>query len=198
VPQNDGELVRRWNDAERRLYPVVLTNPEAFERYVLAARRLADELSAVGTFEALAEAYASAGEQAVAELRRLGPEPDAGAVELVAGAAFALRNRELASELATRQTAERLRQAADQGPAWVVLQETGSAASPLPGQYRRLEVHVPDGVGLSSSVEWEIDADRPLYVVERMDEEGEERWEFGDPGAWTEAIEELRRRPAGS
>jgi hypothetical protein len=104
-----GDLVNRWRLAEQRLYPTILADPSAYQRYVLAVRGLADELSVVASPEALAASWATssaASHRGAAEhLREVGGPDDEWAADLVAGAAFALREREIAAALLGRARA---------------------------------------------------------------------------------------------
>jgi hypothetical protein len=103
VPDALGELVGRWRLAEQRLYPTILADPSAYQRYVLAVRGLADELSVVASPEALAACWATASAtsflRAAEHLRAVGGPDDDATAAVVAGAAFALREREIAARI---------------------------------------------------------------------------------------------------
>ena len=198
-----GELAQQWRSAERRLYPIVLSDPEAYQRYVLAVRALADDLGAIASPQALAEAYRDGSRRASATLAASGRPFDANAAGLVAGAAFALRHRELAAELEAAEVAGQLAAASRSGQEWVVVREAGRPELAELGQYRRLEVHLPDGVGLHCFAEPQVDTDRPSFVVEVLPldpatgaarAEVDERHTFGDPDAWAAGIAQLRHR----
>ena len=92
-----GELARRWRLAEQQLYPTILADPSAYQRYVLAVRGLADDLSVVASPEALVASWPTSAPRAAEHLRAVGDTGDAAVAELVAGAAFALREREIAA-----------------------------------------------------------------------------------------------------
>jgi hypothetical protein len=200
-------MEQRWRDGERRLYPLVLTDPDAYRRCVLAVRELADELRSATTLELLAEAYRDAAPRAAAVLEASGGPAGGGAAEMVADAAFALRHRELAAELAAAEVARRISEAAASGVEWVVLRESGHPELAVLGGYRRVEMHLPDGAGLHSFVEMEAGADRPTFVIESLPldpltgaRRGEvrRRVELADPEAWARALEQLRRStPSG-
>ena len=106
MPDSLGELSRRWRLAEQQLYPTILADPSAYQRYVLAVRGLADELSVVASPEALVASWPTSAPRAAENLRAVGDPGDAGVAELVEGAAFALREREMA---AAQVAAERRR-----------------------------------------------------------------------------------------
>jgi hypothetical protein len=195
------ELVRRWRVAEQQLYPTILADPSGYQRYVLAVRGLADELSVVASPEDLVDAYAASAPRAAAHLRAVGGPEDAGAAELVAGAAFALRERELAAALAAADRRRRLAEAAAAGSPWVVVREVGEAAMAVYGNYRRLEMHLPDGTGLFSYAEPQVDTAGPVFVIEQLaldpasgaaTGDPGQRWTFTDPVAWRSALAQRR------
>jgi len=202
VPDPLPELVRRWRVAEGQLYPTILTDPQAYQRFLLAVRGLADELAGVAGPEALAEQYASSGPRAAEHLRRVGGPEGGAAVDLVAGAAFALAERELSAAAAAAARVERIAGAARNGASWVVVRSVGDPALACFGGYRLLEMHLPDGRGISVHTEAQPDRAAPIYIVERwaLDpatgaaaaEAPEERWTFTDEAAWTATAEELR------
>ena len=113
MPDALAELVRRWRVAEQRLYPTILADPSAYQRCVLAVRGLADELFVVASPESLVASWAAASatsfERAVEHLRSAGGPDDPATAELVAGAAFALREREIQAQASalTLPTSER-------------------------------------------------------------------------------------------
>ena len=113
MPDELGELVRRWRLAEQRLYPTILADPSTYQRYVLAVRGLADELSVVASPQALAACWEAASAtsflRAAEHLRAVGGPDDDATAEVVAGAAFALSEREIRARTAalTVPTSER-------------------------------------------------------------------------------------------
>ena len=96
MPDSLEELSRRWRLAEQQLYPTILADPSAYQRYVLAVRGLADELSVVASPEALVASWPTSAPRAAEHLRAVGEPGDEAVAALVAGAAFALREREMA------------------------------------------------------------------------------------------------------
>lgn len=200
------ELVRRWSEAERRLYPVVLSDPDGYQRGVRAARGLADELSDVASLEALACAWPAGVRRAADQLRRLGGSGDGAVAEFVAGAAFAIRHRELAADARTAERVRRVAEAASRGVRWVVVDQVGSPELACFGQFRRLEMHLPDGMGIYSYAEEQADAGTPRLIVERVPldpasgqprGEAAERREVAGPAEWAAVQAELREAIAG-
>lgn len=201
MPEPSPELVGRWRAAEGQLYPTVLTDPQAYQRYVLAVRGLADELSEVAGRDALAAAYPGAAARATEHLRRAGGPDDPRAADLVAGAAFAMAERRVSAAEAAAARRERIADAARRGESWVVVLAAGDRAL-APFGYRSLEMHLPDGAGISVHTEAQPERALPLYVVERwaldpatgvpVAGEPEQRWTFTDTSAWWDAAEAQR------
>ena len=209
VAERLEELVRRWEAAEQRLYPLVIVRPELYERCVSLVRLVADDLRSAGTPEQLAAVYIDGRELVEAVIGRGGVAAEGMDLEMVLGAAFGLRYREVLAEVAREEATRRVVAARKHGDHWVVLHETSGAAGPQAPPYRRLEMHLPDGAGLHLFVELGPEMDRWLYGVEaiHLDPEtgdwvGEraplsERRTFTDPRTWTAAVEELRARYGG-
>ena len=202
-----GGLAARWRGAEHQLYPLLLNDPAAYRRGVLAVRALADELASAASgaaLEAAWPAYAEPGGRAAEVLAGSGAGAgDAFLAELVAGAAFALRARELAAEVDAAAIAGRIAAAVAAGDEWVVLREVGRREHAAFGAYRRLEIHLPDGAGLHLCAEVSPEHGRPVFAVEavaldpasgRPRAEVAQRREATDLAGWAE--DESRMRDA--
>ena len=208
MSQAPSELVERWNVAERHLYPVVMARPDLYERYLALVRALADDLGEVSTPEALAAAYGEAVARAGQTAARTGiltQELDLG---VAAGAAFAVRYREIKAAVARDAVAARIQEATAKGERWVVLQEPSGEQAPDPfaaAVTSRVELHIPSGVAIHSFVELDPETYQPRYGVEaaRLDPGSGElvRDEemvatprtFDDPAAWEGAVSALRQ-----
>ncbi len=200
------ELIHRWRAAEQRLYPLVLVQPEAYERYLVLVRAVADELRSAQTPEELTGAFGGRASIVGTVAARAQVATEGLNLELVAEAAFSLRYREVLAEVRREEVIRRLRAASQQGAEWAVVQEAVGAAGPDMPPYDRLEMHIPSGVGLHSFVELGPEMDRPRFGVEvvGLDPQTGDRvigapWlaeprTFEDRGRWEEAVEELRRR----
>lgn len=206
MPEDLDELARHWTEAERRLYPMVLSDPAGYERSVHAARLLADELSEVATLDSLAAAWPGGVHRAARQLDQLGGGGGGAVAEYVAGAAFAIRHRELAAAARAAERSRRVADAASRGEEWVVVDQLGSPELACFGHFRRLEMHLPDGMGIYSYAEEQADSDAPRLIVERLPLDpasglplGDvaERREAADPVSWEAAQAELREAIAG-
>jgi len=208
MSQAPSELVERWNVAERHLYPVVMARPELYERYLALVRALADDLGDVSTPGALAAAFGEALERAARTAARTGVPTEELDLGVAAGAAFAVRYREIRAAAAREAVAARVQEATAKGERWVVLQEPsgGQAPDPFGGAVSsRVELHVPTGVAIHSFVELDPDTYRPSYGVEaarldpvtgelaRDEEPVAAPRTFDDPAAWEQAVTALRR-----
>jgi hypothetical protein len=204
----DESLIRRWEEAERRLYPSMVAQPEVVADSIRLVREVADDLRDVDTVEGLAEAWGRAGDLVAAAAAREGLGAEPADPEIVAGAAFALRYRELAVEADRREARRRIEEARAAGKGWVVLDEAGVAEFPFPQPYRRLEMRLADGFGLLLTAELDPDSGGIVHAIDglRLDAASGEvvgpaedpaRREFDDPGEWRRAAEDLRRDPLG-
>jgi hypothetical protein len=193
----DEALLRRWTEAEARLYPVVLVRPELYQVYIRLVRAIADELASSTSVEALADRFPAAEELVRAAAGRLDIPLTDMDLSLVAGAAFAHRYREVLQVQHRDQARDRIREARDQGEKWVVVYETGAPAVP---PYRRLEMRLSDGAGLHSFVELDPETGGPLYGLEAIQLDAQtgdwvteaqslrSRETFSDAASWAEGI----------
>ncbi len=208
MSQAPSELVERWNVAERHLYPVVMARPDLYERYLALVRAMADDLGDVSTPEALAAAYGDAVARAGRTAARTGMLTEGLDLGVAAGAAFAVRYREIKAVAARDAVAARVREATAKGGRWVVLQEPAGERAPDPfaaNVSSRVELHIPTGVAIHSFVELDPETYEPRYGVEaaRLDPSSGElaRDEepvatprtFDDQAAWEGAVTALRQ-----
>jgi hypothetical protein len=208
MSQAPVELVERWNIAERHLYPVVMARPDLYERYLALVRALADDLGDLSTPEALAAAFGQAVVRVARTAARTGVPTEGLDLGVAAGAAFALRYREVKAAAARAAVAARVEEATAKGEGWVVLQEPSGEQAPDPfasAVSSRVELHIPTGVAIHSFVELDPDTYQPRYGVEavRLDPVSGElaRDEepvptprtFDDPAVWEQAVTALRR-----
>ncbi len=196
------DAVKRWRDAENRLYPVVTVRPELYEAAIDVVRSLADHLGGVPDLDALVTSYLASNpaadlEAAGIERDSLHPELE---VEMVRDAAYQVRSRELvqrASQEGAELAIERARRAGE--PTATIY---ASGANELWPPYRRVEMSLATGFAVSVSTEYNPDTMQPLYVLEgfQLDPDtgaGAEpvapRREFDDPDTWRSAAADLRR-----
>lgn len=147
-----AEVLRSWDLAEARLFPLVMARPDLYERSVRLIGALAARLR-----ETCPDVPALLAEHArgAAPTAEAGPEASALGVrpELIAAAACAMRYRELVSESAARRRLAALAGARRQGLAWAVVEEYGDQARAPYIPYQRVEAHVASGRAIIVSVE---------------------------------------------
>jgi hypothetical protein len=153
-------VLRSWDQAEARLFPLVMARPDLYERAlqvvgVLAARLRETCPDMPALLAAHQQGAALAGADGVAGVRP----------ELIAAAACATRYRELVTARAAQRRLAALAQARDQGLAWTVVEESGDEARAPYVPYQRVEAHVPTGRAVIVSVE----LDETLSAVRRLD-----------------------------
>lgn len=159
-------LAARWDESERRLYPVATTNPDAYQSAVRLVRAVADALAEVGDLDALAGWWEQRSDLVDGALRASGdiagyrlPEAE------IAGAGFAIRRRELLAEQAERRRRDRIVAARRAGRAWAVVHEQGDLGSGLVDPYQCIELHLATGLAVVSTVEPDPSTMAPAYVV---------------------------------
>lgn len=142
-------LAASWEQAEARLYPTVLEQPELYQRIVRLVRLTADHLRLLGPGTSALVAAADSGPHLVAAVSDDSGVSAAGLdLELVARAAMATRYRELRGEQALRRRLRRLEEGRAGGAEWVVVEESGDSDGDPFRPYSRLEVATDSGRGL--------------------------------------------------
>jgi hypothetical protein len=176
------QALRTWRTAEQRLYPLALAWPEGFERHVAMVRAVADSLGSVRTVEALVDAYEDRETITAATAADRLMHSQGLDLELIAGAAFYLRHREITSESRRAETVRRIAEAAGRGDAWVVIEETRSPTGiPYP-PWRKIQMHLPEGTGVHQWVEEILEGEGVEFGVELVTLDPETgRWLAEEP-----------------
>ena len=142
-------LAASWEQAEARLYPTALEQPELYQRIVLLVRATADHLRLLGSGTSALVAAAERGPHLVAAVSDAsGVSASALDLELVARAAMALRYRELRSEQTLRRRLRRIAEGRAAEVEWVVVEESGDPQGDPFRPYHRLEVSPATGAAL--------------------------------------------------
>jgi len=194
------DAAAQMRTAEDRLYPLAMVDVERYQRGTTLCGILLEDLrghspdllALLGRRAPLLDRLPGLADEAGLSL--LGLEP-----ETLVDAAMALRCRELELERARAQQQERLTRARDTGQEWLV--DEPSPAAVMAGFYRRVELHVPTGVRLVSSVEAGATGRPTAFVLEVVppdDDEGPARSvTFVDEDAWLRAAAEFRSEISG-
>jgi hypothetical protein len=173
-----AEVLRAWDAAEARLFPLVMARPDEYERSLALIGVLLGWLRSrcedVPALLAQSERGAAIVTDAAGELSGDQGEPrlDQGRLstgvrgDLIAAAACAMRYRELVAENAARARRDMLAAAGARGESWAVIEETGDPARAPYLPYQRLEAHVPSGRAVIISIE----PDESFNAVRRLDE----------------------------
>lgn len=154
-----------WTECERQLYPMAVSDSPRYQRIIVIVRALADEMRSVESIEQLEAMWPRAGElfQSVASARGLSARslPQ----EQVAGAAFALREREITEQSHRQARRNRIDAARKSGDAWVLLDESGDIDAGLADPYRCTEMHVASGLAVLALVQADPSHGAAAYVV---------------------------------
>lgn len=196
-------LLAQWRAAEAKLYPMVVVNPHQYETNLELVRAMTDDLASVAKADDLVGAYANREARLAAVVTKLGtnpPSPEVGS--LLIDAAFYGRYRELPAERA-RAEAERRIAAAGESTGWITLDETGDESGVSGTGFRRIEMRLPDGLGLHTYIDIDPTTFLPLFGIETLQLDpatGEfagsqarpDRTEFRERDEWLEAIKTLK------
>jgi hypothetical protein len=140
-------VLRSWDQAEAKIFPLVMARPEVYERALGMIADFAARLrETCPDVPALLAAH-ERGADMVTE-----PSPGVGP-ELIAAAACAMRYREIVSTGAARGRLAALARARDQNLDWTVVEENGDPARAPYLPYQRVEAHVPSGRAVIISIE---------------------------------------------
>lgn len=198
--------LRAWDEAEAKLFPLVMARPEEYERSLRLIQALVGRLRADCTdIPALLAASGRGGELAaeVAQAGDLGATAAGPRLALIAAAACAMRYRELVAEAVTAARRARFDEARGGPGGWIVVEEIGdvSRAPYLP--YQRVEAHVPSGRAVLIAIEPDETLSGSIWRLDSAQlEPGTGRLAIGDPiGSYTssaacdEALGRLREQP---
>jgi hypothetical protein len=201
----DAQTLRSWDEAEARLFPLVMSRPEAYERaLVLIAGVLARLRASCHDIPALL-AESGRGAALVAGAAD-GPDDrdflTGIRLDLIAAAACATRYRELLAVQADHDRLAALAGARAHGEPWAVVEESGDLARVPYLPYQRVEAHVPSGRAVIVSIGPDETLSRPVW---RLDEAsldpatgrlavGAEVGSYADAAQFDDALASARQR----
>jgi hypothetical protein len=165
IPQ---AVLRSWDEAEARLFPMVMSRPDLYQQSVSMIQRLLGLLrETCPDLPSLLAAHERGGELAADLAPDLAEDTDAGIrPDLVAAAACAMRYRELVASLAAQGRLAALAAARGQGQAWAVVEETGSPDRVPFVPYQRIEAEVATGRAVIISIEPDETLSRAVHRLE--------------------------------
>lgn len=155
-----------WRKAEDRFYQSVLNAPEIYTVGIRLVRAIANNLAAVVEPETLVQVYRQF------ELEQVGliadeldlAQADFVDFELARDAAFYLRYQEILDQQDQTRVQASLAEAEAAGAQWVTLYDNETKRQGR-AFFQRLEMRLPDGLGLYTGVELDMEKGR-VYVVE--------------------------------
>jgi hypothetical protein len=201
-----AETLRSWDEAEARLFPLVMSRPEAYQRALLLIQDVVGRLRSTATDIPALLAESGRGAALAAEATGGGPDDrdflTGIRLDLIAAAACATRYRELRAALADRDRTAALADAGARGESWAVVEESGDQARVPYLPYHRIEAHVASGRAVIVSIEPDETLSRPVW---RLDEAvvdpatgrvavGAEIGSYLDAGQFDDALASARRR----
>ena len=197
-------VLRSWDEAEARLFPLVMAQPDLYQQALGVIQRLLARLrETCRDLPALLAAHERGGDL-VADLVSesvAGVRPD-----LIAAAACAMRYRELVAVMAAQGRLTALARAREQGLSWTVVEESGSADRAPYVPYQRIEAEVESGRAVVVSIGPDETLSRAVYRLDAGQIDlssgalriGEPAGSYLDPDEFAAALRQAQRGPAGS
>lgn len=154
-----------WMEFERQLYPLAVSDSTGYQQSLLAIRALTDEMQNIASIEELVTSWPRAGEMLKSALSSRDLSAFSLPQDQVAGAAFALRDREIKEQKVRQARQSRINAACQSGNAWVLLDENGNIDSGLSDPYRCTEMHIASGLAIMSLVQPDQILGTAIFIV---------------------------------
>ena len=154
-------VLRSWDEAEARLFPLVMAQPELYQEALGAIQRLLEQLrETCQDLPGLLAAHERGGDLlAGAEVPGIRPA-------LIAAAACATRYRELVAQLVAAGRLEALARARAQGLSWTVVEESGQPDRAPYVPYQRVEAEAETGRAVIVSIGPDETLSRAVYRLD--------------------------------
>ena len=161
--------LNQWRKAEDKFYGAALSAPELYMAGIKLVRGIVGTLADIETVESLLEAYPD--RVSIDQVEAVGEQLEIAQRDfldynLAREAAFYLRYQEILGTQAKNDIQAKIKAARDGREAWVTLYNKEQ-----PGRgvtfFQRLEMHLPDGLGIYSAIELDWEKGR-VYVVEPL------------------------------
>lgn len=194
APEVPVGVLRSWDQAEARLFPLVMARPDVYERALRMIAEVTTRLrDTCPDVPALLAAHERGADLLTEEIPGIRPE-------LVAAAACAMRYRELITVGAAERRLAALSWARDQGLEWAVVEENGDPARAPYLPYQRVEAHVRTGRAVIVSIEPDETLTGAVHRLDAADLDlatgglrpGPELGSYRDGEAAAEALERAR------
>ena len=157
-------VLRSWDEAEARLFPLVMAQPELYQQALGAIAQLLERLrETCPDLPALLAAHERGG-----DLLDAAGVPGVAGVRpgLIAAAACATRYRGLVAELAATARLAALARAREQGLSWTVVEENGQPERAPYVPYQRVEAEVRTGRAVIVSIGPDETLSRAVYRLD--------------------------------
>jgi hypothetical protein len=166
-PPVPPSVLRSWDQAEARLFPLVMAQPEVYELALGLVRQLLERLrETCGDLPALLAAH-ERGADLVADVSAAEAAGGFGVrAEVIAAAACAMRYRELVALITARRRVAALERARAEGLAWTVVEESGSPDRAPYVPYQRVEAEVGSGRAVIVSIGPDETLSRAVYRLD--------------------------------
>ena len=197
-------VLRSWDEAEARLFPLVMAQPDLYMQALGVIQRLVERLRETCPDLAALLAAHERGGDLVADLvsesvAGVGPG-------LIAAAACAMRYRELVALMAARSRLTALARAREQGLSWTVVEESGRADRAPYVPYQRIEAEVESGRAVIVSIGPDETLSRAMYRLDACEIDltsgalriGETAGSYLDPDEFAAALRQAQGGPAGA
>jgi hypothetical protein len=191
-------VLRSWDEAEARLFPLVMAQPELYQQALGAVQQLLEQLrETCPDLPALLAAHERGGDLlAGAEVPGIRPA-------LIAAAACATRYRELVALIAARGRLEALARAREQGLSWTVVEENGDPERAPYLPYQRVEAEPGAGRAVIVSIGPDETLSRAVYRLDAGQIDlasgalriGDELGTYLDPDECTAALRRTQSAP---
>ena len=192
-------VLRSWDEAEARLFPLVMAQPELYQQALVAIQRLLGQLrETCQDLPGLLAAHERGGDLlAGAEVPGIRPA-------LIAAAACATRYRELVAQLAAAARLEALARARAQGLSWTVVEESGQPDRAPYVPYQRVEAEAETGRAVIVSIGPDETLSRAVYRLDAGQVDvasgvlriGDPLGSYLDPDECAAALRRTQARPA--
>jgi len=194
-------VLRSWDEAEARLFPLVMAQPELYQQalgmvgqVIARLRETCPDLPALlAAHERGGDLVADLDDDTAAALPGIRPA-------LIASAACAMRYREIVALMAAQGRLAALARARAQGLSWAVLEERGQADRAPYVPYQRVEAEVGSGRAVVVSIGPDETLSRAVYRLEEGQVDvtsgalriGDQIGSYLDPGEFEAALHRLR------
>jgi len=203
-PEEDAvppSVLRSWDEAEARLFPLVMAQPELYEQALTVVRQVIEWLrQTCPDLPALLAAHERGG-ALIADLDSAAAAGVPGIRPgLIAAAACAMRYREIVALMAARGRLAALARARAQGLSWAVLEENGEPDRAPYAPYQRVEAEVGSGRAVVVSIGPDETLSRAVYRLDEAQVDvtsgtlriGDEVGSYLDPGEIEAALRRAR------